>query len=457
MLRSVTLRAAVFFGFESAGIVAAFAVAARLRSGDWIWLLDGRIIAKAVLAAAICQLCLYYSELYEPRRSVDARDLVIRVIRALGAASLVLAVLYYWFPVLVIGRGVVVLAAVIVITFVTAWRVAFEWVGRRLAPRERILLVGSSPATVALVRELEMGRSRLGVDIVGLVDNNAERAQASRLPLVGRIDDLPRIVKELKVDRVVVSLAEARGTLPMDRLLQMKIADGILFDHLASVYEEYTGKIALENLRPSWFVFSEGFRKSVWAKASKRTVDVLAAGLGLLIGAPIMAAVAAAVRFTSPGPALYHQERVGERGRVFTVHKFRSMRVDAEAATGAVWAQANDSRITPCGRFLRKTRLDELPQLWNVLVGEMSLVGPRPERPTFVTQLTEKIPFYGERHAVKPGLTGWAQVSYSYGSSVEDAMEKLQFDLYYVKNMSIALDFYIVFETMKTVILGKGT
>ncbi len=456
-LPSLTLRASVFFGFESAGIFGAFAIASRIRSSEWAWFWEGNIIAKALLATVVCQLCLYYSELYGPRRSVDGRELAIRLVRALGAASLILSVLYYWFPVLVIGRGVVVMASVLILTFVTAWRFTFEWVGQRLAPRERILLVGSSPATIALVRELEESRARLGVEIVGFVDSGPRRTDPSELHFIGSIDDLPRIVREQLVDRVIVSLAEARGRLPMERLLQMKIADGISFDHLASVYEEYTGKIALENLRPSWFVFSEGFRKSIWIKASKRAVDIGASALGLVVVAPVMACVAAAVRLTSEGPALYHQQRVGERGHLFTVHKFRSMRVDAEAATGAVWAKTNDSRVTPCGKFLRKTRLDELPQLWNVLVGEMSLVGPRPERPEFVTQLTQQIPFYGERHAVRPGLTGWAQVSYSYGSSVEDALEKLQYDLYYVKNLSLSLDFYILFETVKTVLLGKGT
>ena len=257
------------------------------------------------------------------------------------------------------------------------------------------------------------------------------------------------------MNRVIVSLADARGKLPMDRLLQMKLA-GVQFDHLASVYEEYTGKIAIENLRPSWFVFSSGFHKKEWLLAIKRLFDVLAAAAGLLLGAPLMLLVAAAVKYTSEGPILYHQTRVGQHGRHFVVHKFRSMRTDAEAGTGAVWAAKIDARVTPIGRFLRKTRLDEIPQLWNVLVGEMSLVGPRPERPEFVASLTKQIPFYGERHVVKPGVTGWAQVSYAYGASVEDALEKLQYDLYYAKNLTLPFDLLIVFQTVKTVLLRRG-
>jgi len=242
----------------------------------------------------------------------------------------------------------------------------------------------------------------------------------------------------------------------MDQLLEMKL-DGVTFDHLASVYEEYTGKIAVENLRPSWLIFSHGFAKSRWLSAGKRALDLLAAGLGLLLAAPLMAIVAIAIRLSSAGPVLYHQQRVGLQGRIFTVHKFRSMRQDAEEGTGPVWASKNgDPRVTRLGRFLRRSRIDELPQLWNVLKGDMSFVGPRPERPEFVTSLTQEIPYYGQRHVVRPGVTGWAQVRYTYGASKEDALEKLQYDLFYIKNMSLALDLYVILETVKTVILRKG-
>jgi exopolysaccharide biosynthesis polyprenyl glycosylphosphotransferase len=242
----------------------------------------------------------------------------------------------------------------------------------------------------------------------------------------------------------------------MDQLLEMKL-DGVAFDHLASVYEEYTGKIAVENLRPSWLIFSEGFRRGRGLAVLKRLIDIVTASIGLVIGAPIMLLLAVAVKLTSPGPALYHQRRVGLQGREFTVHKFRTMRQDAEALTGPVWAsKEGDSRVTPIGRWLRRARLDELPQLWNVLKGEMSFVGPRPERPEFVSDLTHQIPFYRQRHVVRPGLTGWAQVRYTYGASTEDALQKLQYDLYYIKNLSLSLDFLIVVDTIKTVILRRG-
>jgi exopolysaccharide biosynthesis polyprenyl glycosylphosphotransferase len=243
----------------------------------------------------------------------------------------------------------------------------------------------------------------------------------------------------------------------MDQLLAMKLNDGVRFDHLASLYEEYTGKIAVENLRPSWMIFSEGFRKKRRVALMKRSVDVVLSAIGLAIAAPVMLLTAMAIRVGSPGGAIYSQQRVGKDSKVFTIHKFRSMRADAEVGTGAVWSTKGDPRVTPLGRFLRRIRLDELPQLWNVLRGDMSLVGPRPERPEFVSELTKQIPFYGQRHAVQPGVTGWAQVRHDYGSSVADSLEKLQYDLFYIKHLSTTFDLFIVLETIKTVLVRRGS
>ena len=415
-------------------------------------------LLKALIIALLCQMCLYYAELYDFRVLRDRRELVVRLLQALGSASLILAAVYFWFPSLIIGRGVFVIATVLVISGAVGWRLAFEWFSGQVGPRERLLLVGVSAATVNLAKEIE-ARTDLGVEIVGFVNQDvSSRAPslAASVTVLGSLDDIPAIVHDRHVDRVVVSLAEARGVLPMDRLLEMKLG-GVQFDHLASLYEEYTGKIAIENLRPSWFIFSSGFRKSRALEGAKRALDVLLASVGLLLASPIIAAAAIAVRMSSPGPALYHQRRVGRQGQVFVVHKFRSMRQDAERDTGAVWAKAGDTRITTVGRFLRKTRIDELPQLWNVLLGDMSFVGPRPERPEFVQGLTRQINFYGQRHVVRPGLTGWAQVNFRYGSTVEDAMEKLQCDLFYIKNMSIALDLFVIAKTIQTVVLQRGT
>jgi sugar transferase (PEP-CTERM system associated) len=275
--------------------------------------------------------------------------------------------------------------------------------------------------------------------------------------IIGSIDDIPSLVKTLAVDRVVVSLSDARGKLSMDKLLDMRMS-GVSFAQLPSVYEEYTGKIAVDNLRPSWLIFSDGFAKVTAFGGPARIVDLVGSSLLLVLTLPVMALAALAIKLTSAGPVLYSQQRVGMNGRVFTIYKFRSMRVDAEAGTGAVWATpGRDPRVTKVGALLRRSRVDELPQLWNVLVGDMSLVGPRPERPEFVKNLTTQIPFYGQRHVVPPGLTGWAQVRYAYGASVEDAMEKLQYDLFYIKNRSLALNLYILFETLKTVVTRSGS
>jgi sugar transferase (PEP-CTERM system associated) len=459
LLDRLTLRSATLVVFESAVIFAALTGAILLRFGaeGWEDMISEGLAWRALLATLVCQLSLYYNELYDFKVLSDRREVIVRLIRALGITSFALAAIQYWFPNAIIGRGVFVIGAFLVGSLLVGWRFAFELLSSSVAPRERLLLVGTSPAALALARELHELRHKLGVQIVGFIDPDPARVGQPLINpgIVGTIDDIPSVVRARGVDRVVVSLAEARGALPMDKLLEMKL-EGVAFDHLASVYEEYTGKIAVENLRPSWLIFSDGFRKSVRLSALKRTMDLVVGLVGLIVAIPLCVAVAIAVRLSSPGPILYSQRRVGRHGRVFTVHKFRSMKANAEATTGAVWAQRDDPRITSVGRFLRRTRLDELPQLWNVLVGDMSFVGPRPERPEFVSELTKQIPFYGQRHIIRPGLTGWAQVRYSYGASTEDAMEKLQYDLYYIKNMSLSLDVFVILATIKTVLLRRG-
>jgi sugar transferase (PEP-CTERM system associated) len=457
VLRGLTGRVAGLILCEALVILGAVYAAAYLRLADtgpgWA---DG-ILPKALLIALVTQLCLYFGDLYDFRIISDRRELFVRAAQSLGGASLVLAAVYFWFPDLIVGRGVFMLAAVIVITVLFGWRIVFEWGTRRVGPRERLLLVGTTEGAVRLAREL-FERHDLGVEIVGFIDPDASRLGAPIINpgVIGTIEDIPAIVRARSVDQVVVSLSEARGKLPMEKLLDMKL-DGVRFEHLASVYERYTGKIAVENLRPSWLIFSEGFHKDRVQDAAKRLVDVCLSATGLIIALPLMALIALAIKATSRGPVFYHQNRVGLQGRVFTIHKFRSMRTDAERGTGAVWATRNDGRITRVGHLLRRTRLDELPQLWNVLKGDMSLVGPRPERPEFVSSLTQEIPFYRQRHAVRPGITGWAQVRYTYAASVEDAMEKLQYDLFYIKNRSIALDLFVLAKTVKTVLMQRGS
>ena len=457
MFRQFNFRTAGLIVCETLVIVAAVYFAAYLRLGERQWDLLQFELPKALLIAGVTQLCLYFADLYDLRVISDRRELFLQATQALGATSLILAFVYFWYPDLIIGRGVFTIAAVLVVTLVFGWRIAFEWTTRRVGPVERLLLVGTSDGAVRLARELYDRRRDLGVEIVGFIDPDPARIGAPVINpgVIGTVEDIPAIVRARAVDQVVVSLADARGKLPMDKLLEMKI-DGVRFAHLATIYEKYTGKIAVENLRPSWLIFSDGFRKGRVHDLVKRALDIAFAATGLLLALPIMLLVAIAVRLSSRGPAMYHQERVGQYGRVFVLHKFRSMRVDAEKDTGAVWARSNDDRVTRVGGFLRRARLDELPQLWNVLRGDMSLVGPRPERPEFVSSLTRQIPYYGQRHSVRPGITGWAQVRYAYGATVEDALEKLQHDLFYIKNRTLSLDLFIVAKTVKTVLMRKG-
>jgi sugar transferase (PEP-CTERM system associated) len=453
-------RTLLLIALDAVLIVAAVGAAAWLRLGQefaWTVVSTPRGLSQALIIAGTCQVCLYFADLYDLRVVADRRELFVRLLQSLAAASIFLALVYFWFPDLMVGRGIFVLTAGLVIIAMLGWRLTFEWAAAQVPSGERLLLVGTTPAAVALAQEILGRRSELGVEIVGFVDPDPASVGTRVLNpgVIGTIDDIPVIVARERVDRVVVSLGDARGRLPMDKLLEIKLG-GVTFDHLATVYEQYTGKIAVENLRPSWLIFSEGFRKSPIQRATKRTLDVGVALAGFILAAPVLLLAILSVRLTSRGPVFYSQERVGLDGRRFRVLKFRSMRVDAEADTGPVWAARNDDRVTPVGAMLRRTRIDELPQLWNVLRGDMSMVGPRPERPEFVGELTRQIPFYGQRHVVKPGLTGWAQIRYTYGASVEDALQKLQYDLYYIKNMSVALDLFVMAATVKTVVLRRG-
>jgi sugar transferase (PEP-CTERM system associated) len=457
-----TWRSFILVAGETALLVAAVVIASVVLAGPYAWELvtDNTAIFRVLLIVVVCQISLHYADLYDLRTIAGKGDLARRLMCAIGATSLILGIAYWLFPLLVVHQGVFLLTAALSVVLVMLWRSIFDVVTSRLAPRERLLLVGTGPAAVLLARELYDRRHELGVTIVGFVDPDPARVGAPVINpgVVGTIDDIPALTASMAVDRVVVSLSDERGKLPMERLLDVRLRSGVLFDHLASVYEEYTGKIALEHLRPSWLVFSAGFHNTRLRAFTKRAFDLVAAVLGLILAAPLMLLSALLVKLESPrDPILYHQERVGLNGATFTIHKFRTMRSDAEAGTGPVWSAGDqDPRITAVGRFMRKTRLDEIPQLWNVLRGDMSLIGPRPERPAFVEQLTRQIPYYGQRHIVKPGVTGWAQVRYSYGASVEDALEKMQYDLYYVKHLSLRFDLLIALETVKTVVLRRG-
>jgi sugar transferase (PEP-CTERM system associated) len=323
--------------------------------------------------------------------------------------------------------------------------------------RRRVLVVGTGRRASLLVERMRRAVDRRGFSLVGFVPAGEE---SSLIPAERRLDasgGLLALARGHDVDEIVVGADDRRGSLPMAELLECRLA-GIQVTDLATFFEREAGKIKLGIVDPSWLVFSDGFDRRQWRQVTKRSFDMLASTLLLVLAAPLMLLTTLAIWLESgfKGPVIYRQERVGEGGRTFTVLKFRSMRTDAEKDGKAVWAQKDDDRITTVGRVIRKLRIDELPQVFNVLRGDMSFVGPRPERPCFVADLSKQIPYFGLRHCVKPGITGWAQLRYAYGASVEDSAEKLKFDLYYAKNHSLVFDLMILMQTVEVVLFGKG-
>jgi sugar transferase (PEP-CTERM system associated) len=323
------------------------------------------------------------------------------------------------------------------------------------AGRTRILIFGAGPAALVVGNTLKAADPN--AHIVGYVAGPNEREPAvPEREILAMDGTLPELAHKLGVDEIVVALTERRaGSMPLRQLLDCKVSGTKVYD-LNTHFEKTLGQIRVDYLSASWLIFGDGFNQGAWRTAVKRVFDIFCATLLIVLTAPLMIGAAIAIKIESRGPALYRQDRVGQNGRSFSIAKFRSMRTDAEKDGKPQWAQANDSRVTRVGQFIRRVRIDELPQLFNVLRGDMSLVGPRPERPFFVEQLTQEIPFYALRHSVKPGVTGWAQVRYPYGATVEDSQEKLQFDLYYVKNHTLFLDLVVLMETVGVVLTGKG-
>jgi sugar transferase (PEP-CTERM system associated) len=412
---------------------------------------------KIGLVTLVCQLCLYYNDFYDLTLMHSRRELIVRLLQAVGAASIILAALYVLVPSLMIGDGIFVSALFVFVVGILGWRLLFNQLTGSLRMQERILVVGTGETARKVVRQI-LTQREFAYRVIGFIDDDASRIgeRIVNPGIVGTPADIPALIAAHQIDRIIVGLADRRGKLPVEALLRAKMA-GVRVEEATTTYERVTGKILIDDLRPSWLIFSDGFRVSRPVRWVKRTIDLTFSLALAVLSFPFMVLTAIAVAIESGRPVLYCQERVGENGRTFTLCKFRSMQIDAEKGGTPMWATAGDTRITRVGRIIRASRLDELPQLWNVLKGDMSFVGPRPERPYFVAELAKDIPFYQQRHSVKPGLTGWAQVKYRYGSSLEDAMEKLRYDLYYIKHLSIFFDLTIVFDTVKVVLFRKGS
>ena len=404
---------------------------------------------KILAGTAAVLLFSHLFDLYEPTQWDAKGELYFRLLLVPGLLALALAVIAYIFPHALLGNHAVLLGLLLVTVALFGWRMIYAWLAQNPYLRERVYVLGAGDRAQRLINGLRT-RSELGIEVAGW-SGNVEGA-VTREAIASHLMEL---FGERRVHRVIVAMDDRRGTLPVTEMLQLRL-NGIKIEEATSWLEKISGRIEVDNLYPSWLIFAEGFRFSASFALLRRVLAILASAILLLIVLPVVPFVILAIRLDSRGPVLYRQRRVGLGGKVFYCYKFRTMRQDAEADAGATWALDDDPRITQAGKFLRKARLDEIPQVWCVLKGDMSFVGPRPERPEFVEMLAKEIPFYGVRNAVRPGITGWAQVRYKYGNTIADAKEKLQYDLYYIKNMSLGLDLMIMFQTMKIVLLGRG-
>jgi sugar transferase (PEP-CTERM system associated) len=404
---------------------------------------------KIFAVTALVLLCSHWLDLYDTARLHTKGELYFRLLLVPGVLAFLLAGVAYIRPEYLLGRNSATIGLLILTVALIGWRLGYTWLVQLPILVERVYVLGTGERAQRLVQGLRQN-PEVGVEIAnwtGKMEGAVTRESMAA--------HLMEAVQRQKVHRVIVATPDRRGTIPMPELLQLRM-QGVKIEDATTYLEKMSGKIEVENLYPSWLVFGEGFRLGSTLLLTRRILSVIISLLGLIFALPLFPLIALAIRLDSKGPVFYTQARVGKAGRVFKVVKFRTMRQDAEAANGPQWADDNDPRITRIGRFLRSSRLDEIPQLWCVLKGEMAFVGPRPERPEFVEWLSKEIPFYGVRHMVRPGLTGWAQVKYKYGSTVKDAREKLQYDLFYIKNASIGLDLLIVFQTVKTVLLRRG-
>ena len=441
--------------FISVGLLVAAAVRAPYSGSLWVHFSTGGILARFALVVLASQLALYYNDLYNSPLVSRHSEIFVQLLQALGIACLVLGIFYYLSPEFSLGRGIAALAAPTILILTVGWRFWLNRSGFLHNGANRVLIVGTGSVGISLTREI-ISRPELNLKVVGFLDEKGENIGKSLVNpgIIGAVSDVETITANRSINRVVLSLAERRGCTPVRQLLHLKFA-GIGVEDAHSLYEKITGRILLEHLSPSWLILSDGFRKSAFTVAAKRALDVFLSLVALVLTLPLMGLIAFTIWLDTGKPMLFCQKRAGLGGKLFHIFKFRSMYQDAEE-NGPSWAAEGDKRVTRVGRFLRKFRLDELPQLFNVLCGEMSLVGPRPEQPHFCALLEEHLSLFNLRHSVRPGITGWAQIKYKYGSSIEENKNKLEFDLFYIKHMSVLLDLAILFETAKVILYGRG-
>ena len=422
----------------------------RLREDSFLVLNFEYGYLKLIVLTLVALLLSHGFDLYDPVHFDAKGELYSRLLLVPGWLALMLAVIGKIFPTLFVGQFALVFGLIIVTLALPAWRSAYAWLSSQSFLREHVYVLGTGERAQRLVEGLKK-HSELGVDVVGWSEEVGGISTRESMAA-----HLREIARDRTIHRVIVALQDRRDAMPMQELLDLRLHRSVDIEEATTWLEKISGKIEVEGLYPSWIIFAQGFRLNDVSRLLQRFLSFLVAVTGLIIAAPLIPFIALAIRLDTPGSVFYRQQRVGRGEHIFYCYKFRSMRQDAEADTGPTWADDNDPRITRVGRFLRMSRLDEIPQLWCVLKGDMAFVGPRPERPEFVEWLTDNIPYYGIRHIVRPGITGWAQIRYKYGNTVEDAKQKLQYDLFYIKNASIGLDVLIMFQTIKIVLLGRG-
>ena len=422
--------------------------------GDMSILNNFGLWGRLLLIVFVCQLCLYYNNLYSFVGRINFLEMSTRLFQAIGVACIILGFVFLLFPGLLPEKQIFIASLLAFIILSSAWRYGYCYILKHRYFASPVFLLGMGEFFEDIFKEIDKN-----IDCGYKVAAAAAKGELKdKLPSETRFydtfDNLYKKVKESGSRAIIVAMDERRGNLPVDELLDCRLK-GVPVLEGESFFEEINGRILIDKINPSWLIFKEGFNIKPLAALFKRVFGVVLALIGLAASAPISLLTIILIKLDSPGPVFFIQQRTGKDGKLFNIIKFRSMRTDAEK-DGAKWATENDSRVTRVGKVIRKTRIDEIPQMWNVLRGDMNFVGPRPERPVFVDELSRKIRYYNQRHIVRPGITGWAQINYPYGASIEDAKRKLEYDLYYIKHMSIFLDLYIILKTVKTIIFKLG-
>jgi sugar transferase (PEP-CTERM system associated) len=455
------IRNIFFFIGEGIAIFAAVTLACWLLLNGELFGFNEWLYLKILLISLVCQTCLYYNDLYDLKVTDTFQELGIRLLQSLGIAAIILAGIYVIFPKAIVGSGIFAVSIVFVIILIVSWRFFYALILSHGIFNQKIILLGSGPLAQNILDEI-IHRKDSGYTIALNVQDALEDSDASCDQIQAEIickkdyDGLCELAEQLDIKKVIVAIKERRGKLPLKELVKCRVK-GIDVIEGTSFYEMLAGKLIVDQINPAWIIFSKGFYKSRTRRFIKRVLDLILSVFMIVLFLPLIIVTSVLIKIDSTGPLFFSQERVGMNKKPYRLYKFRSMVQDAEKQSGPVWASDNDKRTTRVGKVIRKWRIDEIPQLWNVLKGDMSFVGPRPEREFFVNKLEIIIPYYVERFSVKPGISGWAQVCYSYGASVDDAVEKLNYDLFYIKNMSVFMDLMIILRTIKIVLFGKGS